>query len=133
MQQKYILDEQAVDAILTTAKQVAKQKQWAVTICVTDDGGHLLGLLRLDGAAPMSALIAQEKAKTAALSRKETLVYETMINQGRSAFLSAPLHGLLEGGLPIIKDGHCIGAVGVSGLASDLDAELARLAIASIF
>lgn len=133
MQQKYILDEQAVDTILTAAKQAAKAQQWAVTICVTDDGGHVMGLLRLDGAAPMSALIAQEKAKTAALSRKETLVYETMINQGRTAFLSAPLQGLLEGGLPIIKEGQCIGAVGVSGLSSDLDAALARLAIASIF
>lgn len=133
MQQKYILDDQAIDAILTTAKQEAKKQQWAVTICVTDDGGHLLGLLRLDGAAPMSALIAQEKAKTAALARKETLVYETMINQGRTAFLSAPLPGLLEGGVPIMMDGQCIGAVGVSGLSSDLDAKLARLAIASIF
>ncbi|MBP6563203.1 MAG: heme-binding protein [Neisseriaceae bacterium] len=132
MQQKYILDEQAIDAILTTARQEAKKQQWAVTISIVDEGGHPLGLLRMDGAAPMSALIAQEKAKTAALSRKETLVYETMIKQGRTAFLSTPLQGLLEGGLPIIIEGHCIGAVGVSGLASDLDAQLARLAIASI-
>lgn len=133
MQQKYILDEQAIDAILNTAKQEAKKQQWAVTICVADDGGHPLGLLRLDGAAPMTALIAQEKARTAALARKETLVYETMINQGRTAFLSAPLQGMIEGGLPIMIDGQCIGAVGVSGLSSDLDAKLARLAIASIF
>lgn len=133
MQQKYILDEQAIDAILNTARQEAKKQQWAVTICVADDGGHPLGLLRMDGAAPMTALIAQEKARTAALARKETLVYETMINQGRTAFLSAPLQGMIEGGLPIMIDGQCIGAVGVSGLSSDLDAKLARLAIASIF
>ncbi len=133
MQQKYILDEQAIDMMLTTARQEAKKQQWAVSISIVDDGGHALGFVRMDGAAPMSAVIAQEKAKTAALARKETLAYETMINQGRTAFLSAPLQGLLEGGLPIVMNGQCIGAVGVSGLSSDLDAKLAQLAIASIF
>jgi uncharacterized protein GlcG (DUF336 family) len=96
-----------------------------------DDGGHLLWLQRLDGAAPVSAHIAPAKAHTAALGRRETKVYEEMVNGGRSSFLSAPeIKGLLEGGVPIMKDGQCLGAVGVSGVKSAEDAQIARAAIA---
>lgn len=103
---------------------------WAVTIAITDDGGHLLWLQRLDGAAPISAHIAPAKARTAALGRRESKVYEDMINQGRASFLSAPeLQGMLEGGVPIVVDGHCIGAIGVSGVKSTEDAQIARAGI----
>jgi glc operon protein GlcG len=106
---------------------------WAVTIAVVDDGGHLLWLQRLDGAAPISAHIGPAKARTAALGRRESKVYEDMINQGRSSFLSAPaLEGMLEGGVPILVDGHCVGAVGVSGVKSAEDAQIARAGIAAL-
>jgi uncharacterized protein GlcG (DUF336 family) len=104
-----------------------------VSIAIVDDGGHLLWLQRLDGAAPISAQIAPAKAQTAALGRRESRVYEEVINGGRYSFLSAPgLHGLLEGGVPILKDGQCIGAVGVSGVKSSEDAQVARAGIAAL-
>ncbi len=122
-----------VDAALQAGRNEAQAHQWAVSIAVVDDGGHLLGYLRLDGAPPVSAHISQAKARTAALGRRDSKVYEDMINQGRTSFLSAPLlEGMLEGGVPIMVDGHCLGAVGVSGVKSTEDAQVARAAIAAI-
>jgi len=92
-----------------------------------------LWLQRLDGAAPISAHIAPAKAQTAALGRRETKIYEDIINNGRLSFLSAPvIHGMLEGGVPIIKDGMVIGAVGVSGVKSNEDAQIAKAGISAI-
>ncbi|PJX22295.1 hypothetical protein CAP48_15360 [Advenella sp. S44] len=133
MKTKSVLDQQDVQKILDAAAAHATQNNWAVTIAVTDDGGHLLGLKRLDGAAPISAHIAPAKAHTAALSQRETKGYEDMINNGRVSFLSAPaIEGMLEGGVPVIVDGQTIGAVGVSGVQASQDAEIAKAGIAAI-
>jgi glc operon protein GlcG len=110
----------------------ALRNQWKVVICVCDDGGHLLLLHRIDGVAPISSYIAPAKARAAAMGKRETKVYEDMINQGRNAFLSAPIEGMLEGGVPIIVDGEVIGAVGVSGVKSSEDAQIAKAAIAAL-
>ncbi|MGO1766459.1 MAG: heme-binding protein [Advenella sp.] len=133
MKTKSVLDQQDVQKILDAAAAHATQNNWAVTIAVTDDGGHLLGLKRLDGAAPISAHIAPAKAHTAALGQRETKGYEDMINNGRVSFLSAPaIEGMLEGGVPVIVDGQTIGAVGVSGVQASQDAEIAKAGIAAI-
>ncbi|MDT8879559.1 heme-binding protein [Halomonas saccharevitans] len=132
MQTKAILGLAEVNAILDAAQQAAEANGWQVTVAVTDDSGELLGLRRLDGAAPMTAMISAQKARTAALSHKETQVFERMINEGRTAFLSAPLEGLLEGGVPVVVDGRVIGAVGISGVKSDQDAQVAKAAVAAI-
>jgi glc operon protein GlcG len=122
-----------VKAIAAAAEAEALARQWAVSIAICDGGGHLLWLQRLDGAAPVSAAIAPAKARTAALGRRETKVYEEMINGGRTSFLSAPLiEGMLEGGVPILVDGQCVGAVGVSGVKSSEDAQVARAGIAAL-
>ena len=122
-----------VKRIAAAAEAEALKNQWAVSIAIVDDGGHLLWLQRLDGAAPVSAHIAPGKARTSALGRRESRVYEEMINQGRTSFLSAPgLEALLEGGVPIVVDGHCIGAVGVSGVKSAEDAQIAKAGIAAL-
>jgi uncharacterized protein GlcG (DUF336 family) len=119
--------------IAAAAEAEALANRWAVAIAVVDDGGHLLWLQRLDGAPPISARIAPAKARTAALGRRESKLYEDMINQGRVSFLSAPdLPGMLEGGVPIIVDGDCVGAVGVSGVKSGEDAQIARAGIAAL-
>jgi uncharacterized protein GlcG (DUF336 family) len=119
--------------IATAAEAEAVANQWVVTIAIVDDGGHLLWLQRLDGAAPLSAHIAPAKARTAALGRRESRIYEEMINGGRASFLSAPeLEGMLEGGVPILVDGHCLGAVGVSGVKSNEDAQIAKAGIAAL-
>jgi uncharacterized protein GlcG (DUF336 family) len=133
MKTKPTLDLVDLKRAAAAAEALALQRGWAVSIAISDDGGHLLWLQRLDGAAPLSASISAAKARTAALGRRETKVYEDMINQGRTAFLSAPLiDGLLEGGVPIVVDGQTIGAVGVSGVKSSEDAEVARAAVAAI-
>jgi glc operon protein GlcG len=115
------------------AEAEATARGWAVTIAIVDDGGHLLWLQRLDGAAPISAEIALAKARTAALGRRDSKGYEDMINQGRTAFLSVPvLQGMLEGGVPILAGGHCVGAVGVSGVKAAEDAQVARAGVAAV-
>ncbi len=122
-----------VKRMAAAAEAEAQAHGWIVTIAIVDDGGHLLWLQRLDGAAPISAHIAPAKARTAALGRRESRVYEEMINQGRVSYLSAPeVEGLLEGGVPIIVDGHCLGAVGVSGVKSSEDAQIAKAGIAAL-
>ena len=133
MKNKPTLTLEDVRAVAQAAENEALSHQWAVTIAIVDDGGHLLWLQRLDGAAPVSAQIAPAKARTAALGRRESKVYEDMINQGRYSFLSAPaLEGMLEGGVPVMADGQCIGAVGVSGVKSNEDAQIARAGIAAL-
>lgn len=133
MQTKFTLELTDVKAIVAAAEAEALKNNWAVTIAVVDDGGHLLCLQRLDGAAAISAHIAPAKAHTAALGRRETKLYEDVVNGGRTSFLSAPdIKGLLEGGVPIMKDGQCLGAVGVSGVKSNEDAQIAKAGIAAI-
>ena len=133
MKSKSFLELADVKAIAAAAEEEALKNGWAVTIAIVDDGGHLLWLQRLDGAAPISAHIAPAKAHTAAVGRRESKVYEDMINGGRMSFLSAPdLKGLLEGGVPILKDGQLIGAVGISGVKSNEDAQIARAGIAAL-
>jgi uncharacterized protein GlcG (DUF336 family) len=122
-----------VKKIAAAAEAEAMLNNWAVTIAIADEGGHLLHLQRLDGAPPVSAHIAPAKAHTAALGRRESKVYEDVINGGRTSFLSAPaIQGLLEGGVPIMKDGFCLGAVGVSGVKSSEDSQIAKAGIAAI-
>ena len=122
-----------VKKIAAAAEAEALKNNWAVTIAIVDDGGHLLWLQRLDGVAPLSAHIAPAKAKTAALGRRESRIYEELINGGRVSFLSAPeIEGMLEGGVPIVFEGHHLGAVGVSGVKSTEDAQIAKAGIAAL-
>jgi len=133
MKSKSFLELSDVKTIAAAAEAHALQNQWAVTIAIVDEGGHLLWLQRLDGAAALSAHIAPAKAHTAALGRRESKAYEDIVNGGRTSFLSVPgIDGLLEGGVPILKDGLCLGAVGVSGVKSSEDAEIAKAGIAAL-
>lgn len=133
MKTRATLELADVKTILATAEAEALANQWAVTIAIVDEGGHLLALQRLDGAPPISAHIAPAKAHTAALGRRESKVYEDVINGGRMSFLTAPaVQGMLEGGVPILKDGFCLGAVGVSGVKSSEDAQIAKAGIAAL-
>jgi uncharacterized protein GlcG (DUF336 family) len=133
MQTKKMLTHDDVLKIATGAEAEARTHKWAVGISIVDDGGHPLWFVRLDGAPPISAYLATDKARTAALGRRESRVYEEMINQGRTAFLSAPLlAAMLEGGVPIMVDGQVVGAVGVSGVKSSEDAQIARAGVAAL-
>lgn len=133
MQSKLVLTLDDVKKIAAAAEAEAKANNWAVVIAVVDDGGHLMWLQRLDGVAPISAHIAPAKARTAAMGCRESKVYEDLINNGRTSFVTAPyLEGMLEGGVPIMVNGQCVGAVGVSGVKSAEDAQVAKAGIAAL-
>ncbi|MDR2308269.1 MAG: heme-binding protein [Paucimonas sp.] len=126
MHSKAVLGQADVARLLAAARQEALDQHWAVTIAVVDDGGHPLLLERLDGCAPASAYIALEKARSAALGRRETRDYEQMVNGGRTAFVTAPLLTSLEGGVPLRVEGQVVGAIGVSGVRPEQDAQVAK-------
>ncbi len=135
MKTKPELELADVKKIAAAAEAEALKNNWPVTIAIVDDGGQLLWLQRLDGAAAIAAHIAPAKAQAAALGRRDTKGYEDMINQGRSAFLSVtPIvpGGLLEGGVAIMHNGQCLGAVGVSGVKAPEDAQVARAGVAAL-
>ncbi|MBA1191345.1 hypothetical protein G7007_00525 [Pseudomonas entomophila] len=132
MQRKAVLECIDITRLLAAAREEAHRHGWAVSIAVVDEGGHPLALERLDGCAPIAAYIATEKARSAALGRRDTKGYEDMVNAGRTAFVSAPLLTSLEGGLPVRVDGQVIAAVGVSGVKAEQDAQVAAAAVAAL-
>jgi glc operon protein GlcG len=133
MQMKPVLTLDDAKKIAAAAEGEANRNNWKVVISIVDDGGHLIWLQRLDGVAPISSHIAPAKARTAALGKRESKIYEDMINNGRMSFITAPhIEGMLEGGVPIVVDGHVVGAVGVSGVKSAEDAQVAKAGIAAL-
>lgn len=132
MKTKHYLTVEDCRKILAAAQAEAEQNHWAVCIAIVDDGGHLLTFQRLDGCAVASVAIAQGKARSAALRRRPTKNDEDMVNNGRTSALSMPGIVFLEGGVPIIVDGETIAAVGVSGVKSVEDAQIAQAGINAI-
>jgi glc operon protein GlcG len=120
------LEVEDVQAALEAAKAEALKNSWVVSIAIVDDGGHPLGFLRLNEAAPLTAQIAFGKARTAALARRESKFYEDAVKNGRTAFLSVSDLTTLEGAVPVMVAGQCVGAVGVSGVKPDQDAQIAN-------
>jgi glc operon protein GlcG len=132
MQPRFSLETDDIKAVLEAAHAEAAKNHWEVSIATVDDGGHLLGFLRLTGATPLSAKIAVGKARTAALSRRESKFYEEAIKSGRNALLSVADTTMLEGGVPVIVAGQCVAAVGVSGVKSDQDAQIALAGVKAL-
>lgn len=130
MKTKHYLTLADAEFLMDHAQLYAVEQKFNVSIAIVDETGSLLLMKRLDGAAPLSAQICLEKAKCSAISGKPSKLYEEMIKNGRQGFLSIPnFTGLLEGGEPIIYQGQILGAIGVSGVQSFQDAEIARYAI----
>ncbi len=133
MKTKQMLTLDDAKKIVAAAEAEALANNWAVVISVVDDGGHLLLLQRLDNAPLMSTGIAPAKAKSAALGKRDTKIFEDIINNGRYAFMTVPgMDGMLEGGVAILIEGQCVGAVGVSGVKSTEDVQIARAGIAAL-
>jgi len=133
MQTRQVLTLDDAKKIAAAAEAEALANNWAVTITVIDEGGHVMWLQRMDGAGVLTAYMAQAKGKTAALGRRESKIYEDMINNGRFSFMSAPLiEGMIEGGVPIMVNGQCVGAVGVSGVKATEDVQIAKAGIAAL-
>ena len=132
MKSKAVLTLDDLKKIASGAEAEASKNNWNVSIAICDDGGHLLFYQRMDGAAPVSSHIAPQKARTAAICRRNTKLYEDMVNEGRYSALSMPEVTHLEGGVPIIVEGEVIGAVGVSGVKSSEDAQIAEAGIKAL-
>ena len=118
--------------ITAACEAEAKKNNWNVCIAILDDGGHLLHLVRMDGASPANARIAVEKGRTAAESRRSSLVWEERIKAGRNSMLGMPGITPVQGGLPIMADGVCLGGVGVSGVQSHEDEQIAAAGIKAL-
>lgn len=133
MLSKPVLTLEEANRMIDAAFVEADQNEWKVTVAVVDDGGHILAMRRMDGCAPIASYIAPQKARSAALGRRDTSEFEAMINGGRTAFLSAPeVTGLLEGGVPLKIEGQVVAAIGVSGVKPDQDAQVAKAGIAAL-
>jgi uncharacterized protein GlcG (DUF336 family) len=115
--------------ISAAAQQEAQRNKWIVAIAILDDGGHLLHFARMDGATPANAAIAVEKARTAAISRRSSGKWQEIVKGGRPEMLKMPGILPVQGGVPIVADGTCVGAVGVSGVQSHEDEQIAQAGI----
>ncbi|MEX4005449.1 heme-binding protein [Paraburkholderia sp. EG285A] len=131
LQTKPIANLELARVMVEASIKSAEGHGLAVAIAVMDDGGHPLMTVRMDGVAPVSSYIAEEKARTAAIARRETKLFESEINSGRTAFLSAPVKGALEGGVPLIVDGYVIASVGVAGCKPEQSAAIATAGVAA--
>ena len=114
--------------ISEAAEAEARKNKWNVCIAILDDGGHLLHLARMDGASPANARIAIEKGRTAAESRRSTAAWQERI-KARPELLQMPGITPIQGGLPIVVEATCIGAVGISGVQSHEDEQIAKAGI----
>jgi|SRR5690625_4670637 len=122
---------EVVEKMGASAKAEAEKQGWAVSVAICDAGGHLLWLQRRDGAPAMSASIASDKARTSAISGRNSQDLEDMVNQGRTAALSMPIVPL-GGGLPIVVDDVVIGGIGVSGVKPNEDAQVAAAGLEAL-
>jgi uncharacterized protein GlcG (DUF336 family) len=130
METKPILTQEDCEKIQAAARAEAVKNQWNVTVAIVDDGGHLLSLARMDNTGPVTAEIAARKAHAAAVSRRSTKLSEERI-ASRPALVKMPVLPV-QGGVPILYGGHCVGAVGVSGVQSHEDEQVASAGIAAL-
>ena len=119
------------ERIMAAALAEAKRNQWIVAVAILDDGGHLLHFARMDGATPANAAIAVEKGRTAAMSRRTSGDWQERIKP-RPEMLKMPGILPVQGGVPIVVDGTCVGGVGVSGVQSHEDESIANAGIAAL-
>ncbi|MBB5205199.1 uncharacterized protein GlcG (DUF336 family) [Inhella inkyongensis] len=119
--------------ICAAARAKAVAEGWTVVIAIVDDGGHLMLLERADGTQKASVVVAQEKAKTAILFKRPTKALEDAVASGRQVMLALPGATPIEGGLPLVTaEGHYVGAIGVSGVLSSQDGQVAAAGVAAL-
>ena len=129
MNSKITLTLDDAKKIAAAAEAEARHNDWPVVIAIVDDGAHLLHLLRLDDTQFGSIEVAMQKARAAIAFRRPTKVWEKHVTEGRMRYLALPGTLPIEGGLPIMVDGQFIGAIGVSGVRSNQDAQIAQAGI----
>ncbi len=131
MRQKPALTASDVQKMVAACKTEATRNKWSVSIAVVDDAGYLLYLERLDGAGPVTAEVATEKAITSARTRRPTKFWEDRIKE-RPSFMKFPGVLPLQGGVPVMYQNECVGAIGVSGVQSHEDEQIANAGAAAL-
>lgn len=128
MQMRPALTLDDAKKLLAAAEEEARRNGWDITVAVLDNGGKLIALHRMDGARPGNAEIAIGKATTSAMTCRPSSVWERWIEGPHKAYATFPVLAS-AGGVPIIIDGHCVGAIGVSGVKAAEDEQVAATAI----
>jgi uncharacterized protein GlcG (DUF336 family) len=126
MRTKPCLTSADVKKMLAACEAEAAKNKWAVSIAIVDDGGFLLGLARMDGASAITAEVSIGKARTSAMTKRPSKFFEDRIKE-RPAFAGFPAGILIQGGVPVIHDSECVGAIGVSGVQSHEDEQIAQV------
>lgn len=121
MHSQWALSIDDAKRIANACRSCAIENGWSVVIAIVDDGAHLMYLERLDGTQKASSVVALEKAKTALLFKRPTLAIEAAVKGGRNVMMMLPGATPIEGGLPLIRDGQFVGAIGISGVQSNED------------
>jgi uncharacterized protein GlcG (DUF336 family) len=125
MRTKQCLTSSDVKKVLAASEAEAAKNKWAVSISIVDDGGFLLGFLRMDGATPITAEVSMGKARTSAMTKRPSKFFEDRVKE-RPAFASFPAGILIQGGVPLTHANDCVGAIGVSGVQSHEDEQIAE-------
>jgi glc operon protein GlcG len=131
MRTKPCLTAADVKKMMAACVAEAERNNWKVTIAIVDDGGFMLNLDRLDGAAVTTAEVAVGKARTSALTRRPSKDFEDRVKE-RPGFLSFPAGLFIQGAVPIMHQNECVGAIGVSGVQSFEDEQVARAGVAAL-
>jgi glc operon protein GlcG len=131
MHQKPSLNWNDASKMISAAKAEAVKNNWLVSIAVVDEAGYIIHLERMDGAVLQSPDIATRKARTAALARRPTKALEDLTKE-RPVMLTFPDRLSIQGGLPILHDKQCVGGIGVSGVMSHEDEQVAAAGIAAL-
>ena len=129
---KHTLTLEAAKQIATAAEKFARKKGWNVVIAIVDDGGHLIYLARMDDTQIGSIDVAQAKARTALAFKRPTKIWSEGLKGGRMQILGLPGATPIEGGLPLVLKGEFLGAIGVSGVTSEQDGEIAQAGVAAL-
>ncbi len=128
MRTRFALTSDDVHKMMAAAKAEAAKNNWKVTIAILDDSGAILMVERLDGAGGISAEVAIGKARTAAVTGRSSKFFEDRVKE-RPAFITYPSEVLFQGGLPVMHQGECVGGVGVSGVQSHEDEQVAKAGV----
>jgi glc operon protein GlcG len=131
MRTKPALTVDDVEKAMAACTAEAKKNNWKVSIAIVDDGGRVWQLHRLEGAGAVTAEVAVGKAKTAAMMGRPSKMMEDRVKE-RPAFVTFPGILAIQGGVPILSGGECVGAIGVSGVQSHEDEQVANVGIAAI-
>jgi glc operon protein GlcG len=131
MRSKPCLSLADVKTMLAACEAEAAKNKWAVSISIVDDGGYPLGFVRMDNAPKISAEVALGKARTSAMTGRPSKFFEDRVKD-RPAFISFPAGLLIQGAVPVMHQNECVGAIGVSGVQSHEDEQIALAGVAAL-